>query len=712
MSHSTNDLSPRLREYLRRVLADDARSAPTARLERARGPRLGPGSGDGHATAEAEHETRPVEEGPTRRVAALGQGRAIRAPAPIVNHSKIAKISTARLRPTAKLALAKQRKGGIQPVYKGQLLVSKLPTLITPTIVSGENEDPVPAGDYLLWPDPSAGRAYFVGSTPTVQELEVTARRNASFRMTGGTASIVVSAFPAADSATVSRLHDAWGQALTAAGHGRRQWRYGPLQISQLHGTLDLPADYVAAAPRATPNPHLGSIIYLVDLTAIGAQAWADFLRTGQSPLGVCRLTYTFSAEGASGRLVARQRSTSASIQSLARGFGPESLRIVDPKVEVDATLLVDGHPTIEAITVEMRASVGQVETQVFGSEGGTVILRLASATPDEEFVEWSVRVSFTSASWPAVSASGTLSADTGWADLITPTSWLRQTTITAMLLNEAGEVLPQSDPSVVDAENRVTGALDFSADFLDDETELQTSFETSSRQVATVIVPDPPGEASGQLKLTAFALRNGRDAFLVRDLAPDERWVLIKVYPNARIEIATNRTPTSEMAREREVTTALETLGPAPAPADATGPSVVADVEGRGDGGPPRFRVETGRNPYWALEIAADASLFDHRNASLRDDSNFWTSGEEGHLALRRETTMTLPRPVWDTFRRAERLFYRIWTSRSRTDWDRPETSLPDAIARHAPYISPTELRAPAHPAVTGPSEPVDDAL
>jgi hypothetical protein len=681
MTHSPNESTPRLLDYLRAALAADDRAAGAPAPAGAPFPGAG---GDGARAREAETARRPVEAGGPQRVG----GARLAATAPLISHSTIARIARPTPVSTATLALAKPRAAWLHPIHKRRLFASTLPTLVTPTVASGDREDPVPVGDYLLWPDPAAGRAYFVGVRPTFQEVDVSVRRDPSYRTTGGTASIAVSVFPAADRAAVLRLHEDWAQALTAAGHGRRRWRFDPLQIGQLRGALDLPADYVAAPPRGTPNPHQGTVLYLVELTAVGARAWADALSSGASLLGVCRLTYTFSAEGASGRLAARRHTASASIQSLARRVGPESLRVVNPAVEVDATLLVDGHPTIEAVALEMRASTGATETQVFGGEGGTVVLRLASTTPDTEHVEWSVRVSFASASWPSVRASGTLSSDTGWADLINPTSWIRQTTITAMLLDAAGNVLPQTADAGGDADNRVTGSMDFSAAFLDGDTVLQTSFETSSRQVTTVLVPDPPGEAAGTLKLTAFAVRDGRDAFVVRDLSPDERWVLIKVYPNARIEIATNRTPTSETARDRPVTTALETLGPAP-PRTAAMPSVEAPrTWGRGDA-PPRFSVDLpGRTPYWALEVASDAALFDRRNAAGRDASTYWGVRGEGPLWLRRGTTAELPRAVWDALRGAEALYYRIWTSRSRTRWDRPETSLPDAMAPDAPSI------------------------
>jgi hypothetical protein len=72
------------------------------------------------------------------------------------------------------------------------------------------------------------------------------------------------------------------------------------------------------------------------------------------------------------------------------------------------------------------------------------------------------------------------------------------------------------------------------------------------------VAVPKPPGQAPGELKLTLFALRAGLDNMETRLLRPDETLIVAKVYPNARIEIVTNKDPGPEFSLEAEMLSML----------------------------------------------------------------------------------------------------------------------------------------------------------
>ena len=185
--------------------------------------------------------------------------------------------------------------------------------------------------------------------------------------------------------------------------------------------------------------------------------------------------------------------------------------------------------------------------------------MRMLADDPSVERIDWQVRVVFAAAAWPPMRVGGVLSNESGWSELLAPSSWLRSVSLTTLLIGTDGDVLTTeaSDPT-----DRVSGAVDFTAPFLEGATSLHTAFETSSRASTTVLVPRPPSEPPGLIKLTAFALRGGRDAMLVRQLDPDEEWVLVKVYANARIEIVTNRTPGAESGRDPEgVATAVRTL-------------------------------------------------------------------------------------------------------------------------------------------------------
>ena len=75
------------------------------------------------------------------------------------------------------------------------------------------------------------------------------------------------------------------------------------------------------------------------------------------------------------------------------------------------------------------------------------------------------------------------------------------------------------------------------------------------------LLVPRPPGEVDGDLKLTVLSFRDGLDDMLVRTLDADEQWVLIKVYANARIDVATNRSASAESGAEGAILGSLGSL-------------------------------------------------------------------------------------------------------------------------------------------------------
>lgn len=76
----------------------------------------------------------------------------------------------------------------------------------------------------------------------------------------------------------------------------------------------------------------------------------------------------------------------------------PENvIHTINPEVSLEAVLVVDGHPTIETVTVDLRSSTGLTHTEVFGENGGRVVLRLTSTELARERIDWTARVSFRS---------------------------------------------------------------------------------------------------------------------------------------------------------------------------------------------------------------------------------------------------------------------------------------------------------------------------
>jgi hypothetical protein len=89
-------------------------------------------------------------------------------------------------------------------------------------------------------------------------------------------------------------------------------------------------------------------------------------------------------------------------------------------------------------------------------------------------------------------------------------------------------------------------------------------------------------------------------------------------------------------------------------------GPAVIAR-----DAQPPSFAVHPGSGRYYAVEVAAQADLFDSSDVS---DSNFYGSWSD--TSLMRASTYSLPQQAWARLRNADQLFYRIASSTSATGW------------------------------------------
>jgi len=465
--------------------------------------------------------------------------------APVRLAGALASAKPTRFELAQPITLSAAIKPRLHPALADLRVVSKLPILKLPVLPAPSPSSPVRVDDYLLWPDPGTRTVWFMLATPERAEFSLVVEQDSDFRITGASATLVTSLFPAA---LPDKVREGWAKTLqrTHTPFGP-SWRFQPLALNRLDATLELPEGHARGAPSVTTNPRLGTATLLVELSALGAQVWRQSLDGGAAPPGVCRLNGWYVG-GRAAKLAARSQSSSATLASLLRGVSPETVRTVDPEIAVDATLRVDGDPTIESMTVELRASNGTVRTETFAAEGGEMTMRMLVEDPSAARIDWQVRVVFAAAAWPPMRVGGVLSNETGWSELLAPSSWLRSVSLTTMLIGADGDVLTGE---ASDSTDQVSGAIDFSAPFLEGATSLHTAFETSSRASTAVLVPRPPSEPPGEIKLTVFALRGGRDAMEVRTLAPDEEWVLVKIYANARIEIVTNRTPSVESERD-----------------------------------------------------------------------------------------------------------------------------------------------------------------
>ena len=556
-----------------------------------------------------------------------------------------------------------------------KLRIASLPTLQNRAVPAVQQSPAVVIGNFVLFPDIRARTVSFMLKAPLLVSASVLIERNAEFRTLGGTVTLVTSLFPNEELQT---QHGAWTAALASAGVRSTAWRFVPLSINRLTATLDLPETQRSADVRATTSAQQGTATFLAELTPLGAQAWKDALERGSALPGVCRLNASFASRDPQDRPAVRTQVAHSPVQALAHGAGPSALHVVNPENEVSAALVVDGHPTLEAVALEMRSSSSAARAEVFGSEGGTMNLRVASTDLASMEVEWSARVSFHSASWPAVRAGGVLSTSAGWAELINPASWIRQVSVTMMLIGNDGRVVTEARGS-----DRVTGSLDFTADFLEGESGLQTTFEATSELSTTILTPRPPGTEPGDLKLTVVAFRDGRDDMVVRNLSSDEQWVLVKVYPNARVEITSNLSASSE---SDPIPSALNELAPAGFARQAV-PRIHTSPRRAATARPPLFRLEAEGAPFWALEVSTDPTLMLEQNAGLRTQDNYFSSVDPSRR-LSTAVALRLPERVWQRLSTAPRLYYRGWTSTTGHAWTDAKATVADAIIDEVPNI------------------------
>jgi hypothetical protein len=593
---------------------------------------------------------------------------------------------------TADLVLAKPN--ALTTIAKAKWLLTDLPVVIyDPTPVLA---DPLQVGDFLLWADPASSRAYFTQTVPQLRSLSLTVERQddgGTIRTTGATASLTVGAYPADTLATMERNRQAWTDALAAIGHGRRAWNFQPLDFRTLRAALELPAEHLRRAVQVSEQPEAGAATFLVELTALGALAWQGALaeRKPGNLQGVCKLEADYAQVGRTGWLVdVRKQVLSVPLGVLAAGVGPEAIQVVNPEVSVEARILVSGHPTVESVTLDMRSRRGgQSRNVVLGPEGGQLSLRLTGQDLSGDAIEWTAQVVYKSTRWPAIRHAGVLSS-AGWAEVISPASWVQSLSFTAMLLDGAGNVVAPGSATSVDPANRVYGDLSFTASFLDGGAPLQTTFETSSQQAVTVYYPLPPNQPAGQMKLTVFALRAGRDDFKVRTLRPDETVAMAKVYANAHVELFTNKDASTEDSDESVGLGVLAALRAhvVPSPEDGRAPVITGPAAYSVQAGPPTFEVDPGDNPFWVVEVVTGAELFDTaNNGTLRDVDNYYATDADSPGFLS-GSSWTMPVAAWQRLRGGGALYYRVLTSASDSEWLDWQVSTPDELYFAAPSV------------------------
>jgi hypothetical protein len=110
--------------------------------------------------------------------------------------------------------------------------------------------------------------------------------------------------------------------------------------------------------------------------------------------------------------------------------------------------------------------------------------------------------------------------------------------------------------------------------------------------------------------------------------------------------------------------------------------------------GSPPVFAISPGINPYYAVEAATAAYLFDWDGyGNERTEDNFYGSWSD--TALMTDSEYTLPIHIWERLSAsANVLYYRVLTSSDPDGWEDVEISTADEEATSAPYIETMRSR------------------
>jgi len=122
-----------------------------------------------------------------------------------------------------------------------------------------------------------------------------------------------------------------------------------------------------------------------------------------------------------------------------------------------------------------------------------------------------------------------------------------------------------------------------------------------------------------------------------------------------------------------------------------ASSPVITAPDSAPRTGPAPVFQITPGAQPYFAVEVATRAELFDKPNhAAERNARNFYASWQDSGLIS--GSSYTLPQVVWSrlvqTVPTVDRLYYRVWTSASGSGWSNPAASVANADFAKAPSI------------------------
>ncbi|QIR39932.1 hypothetical protein HCG51_26635 [Tolypothrix sp. PCC 7910] len=552
--------------------------------------------------------TRPTSE---VNVSSLKEGIAIARPidnvvvterlSPVIDDFAVAPVaedSTVKLRPMN------------EEYYRKRMSAKQLYVEIDPVPVLGR---PLEVGDFWLFPDIEESRVFFSLATPRLLNVALVVQQvnqSGTIKITGGTAILNISAYAQADMNTLELYRQNWTQALANAGYYpggnqpdpvpfpkprpprkfppgetppiivkplpqvelqaipekikiiRSAWQFQPLNLRNLQAELNLPADHVVRSPEFTVSNDVGIVTFLIELSELGVQVWKDALeqRRGNTIPGVCNITANYYAQ-LNNRVDVKQGNSSISLGKLLANSGPEVVSIQNPKISLEAKLIIAGHPTIESVVVEWQPNIGGTPGKnIFTSEGGQLPIQVITDNVNFVEINWNAKVNFRVLDWPLIPDRGNLSfSSNNFADIIKPTAWIRNYDIVMMLLDEQGNVIPNNSAT----EQRVIVTLTFKSPYLQGVPSLNTTFETTSQKIVTVPLPVPNDQIPIELTLNVVAMRGNITQTTTRQLQINESSIIGTINPAAEIQIFTNLDTVSEASLASEMLGLLAMLSP-----------------------------------------------------------------------------------------------------------------------------------------------------
>ena len=119
--------------------------------------------------------------------------------------------------------------------------------------------------------------------------------------------------------------------------------------------------------------------------------------------------------------------------------------------------------------------------------------------------------------------------------------------------------------------------------------------------------------------------------------------------------------------------------------------------------GPPPSFTIDPRPNTHYAVEFAARPELLDTRPAGSSEYYASWNDSTQ----LMSSPAYTLPQGAWDRIKNNDKLYFRVWTSSSQSDWVNTLASTGTAGAAAAAFIQVAGQTpvSTGRPVMTGPA-------